>query len=168
MTPKRLKNTSPAELLATALDNTLIPLSHLASKARITPFHAERAIRGRLVTTGPYLRLCVALGLNPLPEVPHAEPVLGDFDSVMLAMRLRLHRNFNDRSVVEAASESGLQIDSLSRLERADRMAIHYVLKACRYVGIHPFDLLGKNGITVDISKLGFPARTVTESGLST
>ena len=110
MTLKRLKNTSPAEALATALDNTLIPLSHLASKARITPFHAERAIRGRLVTTGPYLRLCVALGFNPLPEIPHAEPVLGDFDSVMLAMRLRLHRNFNDRSVVEAASDTGMRL----------------------------------------------------------
>lgn len=140
---KALKNTPPSERLAAALE----PYGerHLGTLARQADLSARQmgnAVLGRPLATSGFLRLCAALKIDPLPDLPWwpwVAPPNGDFDFVLLAMGLRITRGLHKHTERQAGEAMGASGATVNRLEQGDRLSIGSVLRACRYIGQHPF-----------------------------
>lgn len=115
----------------------------IAAKAGVSARQVSNLIVGRPVKTIAFLRLCVALGHDPLPHLPHsplARPA--DFDFAMLAMGCVIRRGLNKHTIRDAADAMGISHVTVSRIENAHGMSIAVVLAVCRYVQVHPFNYL--------------------------
>jgi DNA-binding XRE family transcriptional regulator len=128
---------SPRERLAGALSIADVP--NVATLAGITPRQAANAIKGRPTTATAYLRLCVACGLDPAPGLPYGAVVPSDFAFDFLGLAVRLTRRIRAHSDRDAAKVLGVAPATICRLERGDTVSIGVVLRACEYVGVHPF-----------------------------
>ena len=132
---------SPATRLAAELNQRQAHLNcGYATKAGITTRQLANAICGRPVTANAYLRLAVALGFDPCPDLPH-EPLAGpcDFDYPFFAMAFRIARGLkghNDRQAAEAIEVSA---STVCRIEAAQAVLIGVLIRACRYIGCHPW-----------------------------
>lgn len=116
----------------------------LARRAGITSRQATNAFQRRPVATVAFLRLCIALNFNPAPEIPLTIPTPppSDFDHAYLALAFRIMRGINKQSVREAGKIIGVSGFTISRLENGHIMSIGVVLRACGYIGVHPFGYL--------------------------
>lgn len=113
----------------------------VASAAGVSPRQVSNLIVGRPVKANAFLRLAVALGHDPLPELPHSSLIYpADFDHAMMAMGCRIKRGLNRHSVRQAGEAMGVSGFTVSRLENAHVTSIGVVLKACLYIGVHPFN----------------------------
>ena len=70
---------SPREALALALD-PYGDVAQIAIRAGVSPRQMMNAQSGRPVATIAYLRICAAIGFDPLPAIPHPIPKPSDFD----------------------------------------------------------------------------------------
>jgi len=132
---------SPRDALADALSCfTRAQAGAIAKKAGVTVRQAANAICGRPVETISYLRICTALEFDPLPEIPHpllGEPsdfIFGLFGSAF-AIRRRL-QNLTHRNAGQAIASAAATV---VRIERGDVMSIGVVLRACRWLDMHPY-----------------------------
>ena len=131
---------SPAARMAAHLKGRNVP--ELACLAKITPRQAANAIKGRPVATIPFMRLAVAAGFDPMPDLPHAPTAISDFDFDVLAIAFRIKRDINQHTERAAAKASGLSLASISRIENAHFVSVQVVITACRYLGVHVFGYL--------------------------
>ena len=147
-----MKPLSPRERLAQALD-AIGDYAQLAHKAGVTPRDFLNAQSGRPCATVPFLRICVTIGLDPMPEILHVMPAKpSDFDFGFFSMALRLKRGLNGHSEAQAGAAAGLSHVTISRIERGDALAIGIVVRACKYMNIHVFSYLAVTD-TPSISK---------------
>jgi hypothetical protein len=132
---------SPREELAEALDviENVLTRAQITANAGVTPRQAANAISGRPVSAIAHLRLCASLGLDPLPQIAHPPVPPADFDAVVFALAFRLRRALLGHSERQAAAAMKVSPSTICRIENAHEMTITVVLKACRYVGGHPF-----------------------------
>jgi hypothetical protein len=132
---------SPREDLAVALDvaENVWTRARIAALSGVSPRQAANAIMGRPVATVAHLRLCAALGLDPLPQFPHAQVAPADFDFVVFALAMRMARALKKHTEREAAAVMKVSPSTVCRIENAHEMTITVVLKACAYVQMHPF-----------------------------
>jgi hypothetical protein len=133
---------SPRERLAQALD-TIGDYAQLAHKAGVTPRDFLNAQTGRPCPTVPFLRICVAIRHDPMPELPHIMPEKpSDFDFGFFSMAFRMKRFMRQHSEAAAAVEMGFQAATICRIERGDALLIGVILKVCKYIEMHPFGYL--------------------------
>jgi DNA-binding XRE family transcriptional regulator len=136
--------TSPREALAEVLgairqSDDLITLAQIATTAGITSRQMANALHARPVNAVAHLRLCAALGFDPLPEIPHPMVSPADFDFVVLSLALRLRRRLNNQTQRECAKAVGTSAKTIVDMERARAHSIGVLLRTCVYVGVHPF-----------------------------
>ena len=135
---------TPREQLATVLAHIGVTRGRDdARKAGVSVMQLANAIMARPITAVAYLRLCVAYGFDPLPEIPHA-PVgtPTDFDHCLLAIGFRLIRATNGHTVRDVGKLIGVSPVTVFRVEQGHAMSIGVVLRACRYLKRHPFSFL--------------------------
>ena len=132
---------TPREQLATVLAHIGVTRGRDdARKAGVSVMQLANAIMARPVSTVAYLRLCIAYGFDPLPDLPRPLVVgPADFDPTMLAIGFRIIRHNNAHSVRDAGKHLGVSAFTISRIENAHVMSIGVVLRACRYIGAHPY-----------------------------
>jgi hypothetical protein len=135
------------EALRSQLWEHLSPLPRLEAlaigKAAGVPGRAVgAAIARRPINAECHLRLCAALGVDPAPDLkaPRAEP--GPFDHLQMAMGFKMRRMMNGHSVRAAGKVVGISGFTVSRLENGHLVSIGVVVRACRYIGVHPFGYL--------------------------
>jgi transcriptional regulator with XRE-family HTH domain len=147
-----MKPLSPRERLAQSLD-AIGDYAQLAHKAGVTPRDFLNAQSGRICPTVPFLRICVAVQHDPMPELPYVMPEKpSDFDFGFLSMALRLKRGLNGHDETQAGAAAGLSPVTISRIERGDSLAIGIIVRACKYMNIHCFSYLNVTD-TPSISK---------------
>jgi hypothetical protein len=90
-----------------------------------------------------FLRICVAMQHDPLPIILHPMPLKpSDFDFEFFSIGFRMKRIMRDENDREAAVALGFSAATVCRMERADAMQIGVILRACEYIGCHPFGYL--------------------------
>lgn len=147
-----MKPLSPRQRLAQALD-AIGDYARLAHKAGVTPRDFLNAQSGRPCATIPFLRICVAVRHDPMPEIPHIMPEKpSDFDFGFFSMALCLKRGLNGHNEAQAGAAAGLSPVTISRIERGDALAIGIIVRACKYMNIHIFSYLAVTD-TPSISK---------------
>jgi hypothetical protein len=140
--PESLMNTvSPTHDLCKFINSVdMDDPADLAYRAGITGRQAANAIKGRPLATVPYLRASIAVGYDPLPELAHNKHIIpGDFEFLVFAVAFRLTRRLSGHSLRDCAALLNVSATTLCRLEAGDPMFIGVVLRACRYIGVHPF-----------------------------
>ena len=147
-----MKPVSPRQRLAQALD-TIGDIERYAVLSGVSPREFANAQAGRQVATIPFLRICVAVQHDPLPELAHRMPERpSDFDFLLLAIALRMHRGLSGLSKAELAHKLDVSPVTIRRIEDSKASLIGVVLRVCTLVGIHPFGFLGVTN-TASISK---------------
>lgn len=113
----------------------------VAAAAGVHPRLAANAIAARPVATIYYLRLCAAALLNPAPAIifDGAIPAPSDFDFGQFACGFKITRGLRKHSDRDAASACGISPSTVGRLEAAEAVQIGVALRACAYVGLHPY-----------------------------
>jgi len=110
-----------------------------AFKAGVQPKQIANLMSGRPISADAFLRLAIAIGLDPMPDFPKPagpnQPA--DLDRVQFAMAFRIARGLRDHSPQEAAETIGCKAYTIGRIERADVLSIGVVLRACGYIGQH-------------------------------
>ena len=129
---------SPREALALALDPHG-DVAKIAIRAGVSPRQMMNAQSARPVATVAYLRICAAIQFDPLPAIPHAIPEPSDFDFAFFSMAFRMKRGLNLHNDREAAKAIDVSATTVCRVERGDAMFIGVVLRACGYIGVHPW-----------------------------
>jgi hypothetical protein len=133
---------SPRERLAQALD-AIGDYAQLAHKAGVTPRDFLNAQSGRICPTVPFLRICVAVRHDPMPELPYIMPEKpSDFDFGFLSMAFQMKQAMRGDSHAAAARRMGFRPATIRRIERGDAVLIGVIRKVCKYIEIHPFGYL--------------------------
>ncbi len=154
MTTSRLSG--PRSILRDALSAkcTLSPspiacLTELAARAGVGVRAIARAAIGEPVPTVAHLRLCAALEVDPLAGIGPAHyglhkafPVPSDFDFPFFAMALAMKQHLNRHDAHKACKAIGIKEGTLIKLKLGHAMPIGPVLRACVYIGVHPFGYL--------------------------
>ena len=139
---------SPREALALALD-PYGDVATIAIRAGVSPRQMMNAQSARPVATVAYLRICAVIQFDPAADLhgdePWHWPEPQSFDFEHLAIGFLIRRNLNGQTAAEAGKIMGLSAPTVSRIENAHAMQIGVVLKACRYLGMHPFRLFPKD-----------------------
>jgi hypothetical protein len=149
--------THPAEILCNALQakcltdkSPIQSLVELATKAGVGVKTIAKAASGRPVPTIEHLRLCTAIELDPMAGVGPAYfglkagyPEPADFIFGFFALALTLRQRFSHHGYYKASEIIGIQGRTLERLKAGHAMPIGPVLRACSYIGAHPFTYLG-------------------------
>lgn len=135
---------SPSAQLAAVFDQLgLSASSALAAQAGVTLRQAANAITGRPVAAGAFLRLCVVVQHDPAPDIEYPAPSEPrEFDCILFAMALRIIRGLNGDTERAAGKKMQMSATTVCRLEQGYQTSIGVVLRACRYLGRHPYSYL--------------------------
>lgn len=117
-------------------------LSDLGRALGLERHAARRAKKGHPISASDFLKLCAAIGLdpvNPLQLVPMRG--LGDLDHRFLAMGLTIRMSLNGHSLRSAARAMEVSHTAVKRLCDGVPTSVGTVIQACKYLGQHPFGL---------------------------
>jgi len=116
----------------------------LARRAGVTSKQVVNLVVGQPISANAYLRLCVVLEHDPLPDlpVPMGELRPADLDQVLFALGFRLRRGLNKHTMRQAGEACQMSAATVMRLERGEVMSIGVVLRSCAYIKVHPFGYL--------------------------
>jgi hypothetical protein len=112
----------------------------IAERAGVTPRVAFAAQRGDTVCADSYLRLCNTSGFDPVTGKRITPSVVGGFNFSFLARDVRFKRALEKQRAT--AKRMRVSLSSLWRTEHGHVTSIKTVLKACAYVGAHPFQYM--------------------------
>ena len=129
---------SPRQRLAQALGKVRNRLE-LPVKAGVSSRYVGNAVLGIPVPTIPYLRLCMAIGLDPAPGRILIIPPPSNFDFDFFALGFTLARRVKRDNLEMAATVLEVRPSTIAALERGYALPIGVVLRACNYINIHPF-----------------------------
>lgn len=110
--------------------------------------YARRAAKGIPINVDSYLKLCGAIGIDPVTGKARQPLRHNDLDWKRLGRELRQRRTAREQSVREAAKHIGISISTISRIENDGNRAsplsrsqnIESALAVCGYLGTHPYD----------------------------
>jgi hypothetical protein len=137
-----LKPLSPRQRLAQALD-AIGDYAQLAHKAGVTPRDFLNAQSGRPCPTVPFLRICVAVKHDPMPELAHIMPERrSDFDFGFLSIAFQMKQAMRGDTDAAAALHMDFKVATIRRIKRGDALLIGVILKVCKYIEMHPFGYL--------------------------
>lgn len=113
-------------------------------KETVEPRLVRRAILGQQINAGDHLKLCAAIGLDPLQGKFRADAPLGDLHWASLSAALRMKRfSLNPNLTLRlAAREARTSYSALGRIERGEPVSIDAVIAVCRWLDRHPFDFV--------------------------
>ncbi len=130
----------------TLTPNPITTLTALATHAGVGVRAIAKASIGEPVPTIAHLRLCAALEVDPLAGIGPAHyglhkayPTPSDFDFPFFAMALTIRQGLQRHDSHKACKAIGIKAGTLVRLKLGHVMPIGPVLRACVYVGVHPF-----------------------------
>jgi hypothetical protein len=130
----------------TLTQNPVSCLIELATKAGVSVRSIAKATAGGPLSTIDHLRLCAAIEVDPMAGLGPAHyglhlrfPIPSDFDFNFFAFALRLRQRLNRHPDDKACRIIGIKSGTLDRLKAAHAEQIGPVLRACAYVGVHPF-----------------------------
>ena len=162
-----MKPLSPRQRLAQALD-AIGGIERYAVLSGVSPRDFANAQSGRQVATVPFLRICVAVRHDPLHELPHKMPEIpSNFDFCLLALAFYVKRNLNGQTEAQTARALGVELETICRMERGERMPIGVVLRACKFVNVHPFGYLAVLDTPSISKKIDTPAIFLKTSHVS-
>lgn len=101
---------------------------------------ARRAAKEAPIAATDFLKLCAACGFDPVTRGSIPPRPLGGFDHAILAMGVKMAMLMRGQSVRQAAEAMGVSSAAIVRLRQAHPVSIGTLLKACGYLGRHPFD----------------------------
>lgn len=135
--------TSPAAILAKAIAAfaTGDKFKALVLRSGVRPKairHAINGAKGHPTDAGDYLRLCAAIGIDPMDGHRDTSHVPGELDRKLFAAGVRLTRYGRKQTMRDAAKEMGMSATTLCMIENGMVRSIDSMLAACRYVGVHP------------------------------
>jgi hypothetical protein len=144
---------APRQVLRDALtarcvlqSNPVTLLVELADKAGVSIHSIAKASIGNPVNTIDHLRLCAALEVDPLGGMGPAHyglhkgfPTPSSFDFAFFAMGLIMRQRLNRHDNYKACKAIGIKAGTLERLKMGHAQPIGPVLRACGYIGVHPF-----------------------------
>lgn len=126
-----------AERLAEIDDEALVAVAAIAN---VHPGNARRARAGQPVSTQDCLALLAARGFDPVTRKVVRTRRLGPFDHLSLAMGIRMRMTMRKHSLRFAALSCGASASAFTHMRAGRALGIENTLKACAYVGVHPFD----------------------------
>ena len=145
MTRARRPNASPSERLAIELNRIG---AHLASgycaKAGITLNELRKAMTGKQIKVGSYLRICAAIGFDPCPDLPHAMVEPGEFNALAFAMAFRIKRGLRGHDYEEAGAAMGFKPATVRRIEYGNPTSVSVMMKAAKYMQLHAFSWVSR------------------------
>lgn len=106
----------------------------------IEPRLIRRAIVGQSINASTHLRLCAAIGSDPVTQEAKPASRIGEFHRPSLASAIRIHRIVEKVRRRAAAERMGLKVPTLCRIEYGEPVSIEAVLIACKWIGRHPYD----------------------------
>src|SRR5216684_3625210 len=148
--------TSPAFHLAKALqpykDAAFVAL---AIQAGVPIEHARRArmgAHGRPTAADHHLRLCQVIGIDPVEGLAVAprepQPLLGWF----FALGVKGCRLLRKLTLRQAATEIGVALSTLSRVENGDPRSFDTMAAICAWMGAHPYQFVAPVGFTENMT----------------
>jgi transcriptional regulator with XRE-family HTH domain len=131
------------------LARSFAALSHIdrgqiAAAAGVSPAQVSNLIVGQPVSAIAFLRLCCAMAIDPLPQINHPWVRPGTFDFHLFALAFIIRRGLKQQSERAAAADIGIGAATIVRIERGDALSIGTVLKACIYIGCHPYSYFAR------------------------
>jgi hypothetical protein len=121
-------------------------LVELATQAGVATRIIAKAAQGQPVPTIDHLRLCAALEVDPLAGLGPAHyglhvafPSPSSFDFAFFATGLMLQQRLKRQSDHQACRAIGIRQGTLKRLKAGEKQGVGPVLRACAYIGVHPF-----------------------------
>lgn len=106
----------------------------------IEPRLIRRAVVGQQVNASTHLRLCAAIGIDPVTGNVAATKHVGDLHRTSLGSALRMRRIVDKLRREPAAKQIGVSYATLRRLEYGEPVFIEAVLAACRWLDRHPYE----------------------------
>ena len=144
MTARR-PNATPSERLAVELNRAGV---HLAAgycvKAGITLNDLRKAMTGKQIPVGSYLRLCAAMRFDPCPDLNHPMVEPGDFNALAFAMAFRIKRGLRRHDYEEAGDAMGVKPATVRRIEYGHPTSVSVMMKAAKYMQLHAFSWVSR------------------------
>lgn len=132
---------SPVDFLAERLsDITDDGLEALAVTAGIDIGVARRARSGEPISASAALALIAARGYDPVTRKMITPRRLRPLDCTFLALGVKGAMFKNKHTARQAAAAMDVSATAVTRLRNGHKTSIVTVLKACAYIGVHPFD----------------------------
>lgn len=114
-------------------------LLEAAKTAGLKPNMLGRAAIRSAISAGNLIRICGAIGLDPMTLEPCECQALGEFSLGLFALGLNIRRRLRKHSLRKVAAAAGLKHLSVHRAEGREPVAIKATLAICKYIGVHPF-----------------------------
>lgn len=116
----------------------------LAKVAGVDGIYARRAAKGIAINVVAYLKLCAALGLDPVSGDPSLiEPYDGELQWNYVGLALKGQRFLREHTIAEAKKViGGISDATISRVENGQECSIEHFLSICIYLNRHPYSLL--------------------------
>jgi hypothetical protein len=126
-----------ADKLSALSDEALIVV---AGMARVETETARRAMSGASIPASAALALIAAVGFDVVTRQPCAARQLGPLDHAIIAMGLKAHMRLRKQTVRTVAAQMKVSTRVVDAVAKGNPVSIGNVLKACAYIGIHPFN----------------------------
>lgn len=140
----------PTILLAAALQFRPNAERHeIAERSGVPVGIINKAAGRRPISANHLLRLCAAIGLDPMTGQSIERRQAADIDRNALAIAIKLTMKLRGHSQRKAAESVNTTNTTWHRLINEAPVTIDSVLAGTRYVGRHPFDYL----IPADVSR---------------
>lgn len=111
----------------------------LAARGGVPAREAGRLAIGFNVSAPDFLKLCAALGVDPMTAAASHPCRIGDLDRALLGAGMQIQRRLRGDSYRKAARVAMLSYSAILRVERGEITSVRTVLRACAYIGVHPF-----------------------------
>lgn len=129
--------------LAAQLDGyDLAGIHAMANRAGVEPKLARRAWRGRPINASAYLKLCAALGIDPLAFDAVDGDRIGNISYASLGIAVTMYRLQHQLTLRDAAVVLGVSYVTVSRIERAQSISVGSLLVICKGMGRLPGDFV--------------------------
>lgn len=110
----------------------------------IPDYLVHRALHGLPINTCAHLRLCAAIGIDPVTGDAIEARIIGELHWPSLGAALRMKRMADKITLRAAAKQAKASYSALGRIERAQVVSIENVLAACRFLDRHPFEFVSR------------------------
>lgn len=110
----------------------------LAQTADVDRRLISRVLAGQPINASAYLKLCGALGLDPVTGKPVPATAIGNIEWWFFAGDLREKRIAKKLTCRAAAEEAGIAPTTFFRAEAGISVSAESYLALCRFIGLHP------------------------------
>lgn len=126
-----------AERLSEIEDEALVAVAVIAD---VDPGNARRARAGQPISARDSIALLAARGFDPVTRKVCRSRRYGQFDHTALALGIRMRMVMRRDSLRSAALSVGASASAFLHMRAGRVLGFENTLKACAYVGVHPFE----------------------------